>query len=265
MKKMFKFIINLYILIVLFNNYQTVKAQVHLSKDNLYLLCNCTPSVSSYINLDSKKISSIDPSTFNGLTSLIILFLASNKLTKIDPSTFNGLTSLYDLDISFNQLTTVNPSTFNGLAKLEFLRLNRNQLTTIDPSTFKGLPLVSLWLSHNKLTKIDPSTFNKLTKLHWLRLDNNQINRIEEGTFKDLINLSYLNLETNNIVSFNQYALFGSINLEKVCLFPNPISNLYPTSMNAICHGNPKCVIFTTIKCPSTYLLNAYFNIFKKQ
>lgn len=250
MKKMFKFIINVHVLIVLFNNYKTVKAQVHLSKDNLYLLCNCTPSVSTDISLNSKKISTIDSSTFNGLTSLYTLDISSNQLTKIDPSTFNGLTPLFFLDISFNQLTTVYPSLFNGLAKLQYLDLNRNQLTTIDPSTFKGLPLVSLRLSYNNITTIDPSTFNKMTKLRWLRLDNNQLNKIEEGTFKDLINLSYLNLETNNIVSFNQYALFGSINLEKVCLFPNPISNLYPTSMNAICHGNPKCVIFTTVKCP---------------
>ncbi len=249
----------------MFNNYQTAKAQVHLSKDNLYLLCNCTPSLSSGISLSYKKISTIDPSTFNGLTSLGTLFLSYNQLTTVNPSLFNGLNSLYYLDISFNQLTTVNPSLFNGLAELGVLVLSRNQLTTIDSSTFKGLPLVSLWLSYNKLTTIDPSTFNKLTKLRWLYLDDNQLNRIEEGTFKDLINLSYLNLEANNIISFNQYALLGSINLEKVCLFPNPISNLYPTSMNAICHGNPKCVIFTTVKCPSTNSLNTYFNIFKKQ
>jgi len=58
-----------------------------------------------------------------------------------------------------------------------------------------------------------------------------------------------LNLETNDIVSFNQNALAGSINLEKVCLFQNPISNLFPTSMNAICHGNPTCKVITTVNC----------------
>ncbi len=32
-------------------------------------------------------------------------------------------------------------------------------------------------------------------------------------------------LQSNNIVSFNKNALIGLINLEKVCLFSNPISS----------------------------------------
>ena len=56
---MLKIILNIYVLIVLFNNYQKIKAQVHLSKDNLNELCNCNSFASRKIILSSKNISTI--------------------------------------------------------------------------------------------------------------------------------------------------------------------------------------------------------------
>jgi hypothetical protein len=58
-----------------------------------------------------------------------------------------------------------------------------------------------------------------------------------------------INLQTNNIVSFKKNALIGLINLEKVCLFENPISNLFPESLNSICNGNSKCKVFINSYC----------------
>jgi len=43
--------------------------------------------------------------------------------------------------------------------------------------------------------------------------------------------------------------LIGLTNLEKVCLFDNPISSLFPTSMASICNGNSKCKLFINSKC----------------
>jgi len=43
--------------------------------------------------------------------------------------------------------------------------------------------------------------------------------------------------------------LFGLINLERVCLFENPISNLFPESLTSICNGNPKCRLFINSYC----------------
>ena len=130
---MFKFIINFYVLILLF---KLTIAQIHLTKENLNQVCRCNSSQSISINLILKKITSIDSSTFNGLNSLQDLTLYNNQLTTIHPSTFNGLNSLQDLDLQYNQLKTIHPSTFNGLNSLQRIYLTYNQLTTLDPFTF---------------------------------------------------------------------------------------------------------------------------------
>jgi len=88
-----------------------------------------------------------------------------------------------------------------------------------------------------------------LTSLKWLDLNFNLINKIEEGIFKNLNNLFELKLENNNIVSFSKNVLMDLTNLEKVCLFQNPISNLFPESLNSICNGNSKCKVFIDSKC----------------
>jgi hypothetical protein len=60
------------------------RAQIHLNKDNLEILCNCK---------SIKSDATIDQSTFNGLHSLQILWLSSNQITTIDQYTLNGLTT----------------------------------------------------------------------------------------------------------------------------------------------------------------------------
>ncbi len=64
---MFKFIINVYALILLF---KITIAQIHLTKSNLDELCNCKSSQSISIDLIRKNIATIDSSTFKGLNSL---------------------------------------------------------------------------------------------------------------------------------------------------------------------------------------------------
>jgi Leucine-rich repeat (LRR) protein len=140
---MFKFIFNVYILILLFNN---TKAKIHLAKDNLDSICNCISFHSTSIDPRFKDISTIDPFTFNGLHSLQYLDLYSNQLTTIDPSTFKQLNSLEYLDLGNNQLTKINPSTFNGLNSIQKLELSNNQQIEIDPLTFKQLNLIQILL-----------------------------------------------------------------------------------------------------------------------
>jgi hypothetical protein len=71
--------------------------------------------------------------------------------------------------------------------------------------------------------------------------------RINFGVVKN--NVRYLNLESSNIVSFNRNSLVGLKNLEKVCLFKNPISSLFPESLTSICNGNSKCKVFINSFC----------------
>ena len=124
--KMLKFIINVYALFLLFDNYQITKAQINLSKSNLDSLCNCKSSQSYGMNLNNKSISTNDQTTFNGLTSIRELWLSNNQLTSLHLLTFSGLNLLQTLLLSNNQLATINYLTFNGLTSLRELNLDSN-------------------------------------------------------------------------------------------------------------------------------------------
>ena len=71
------YIINQQILFEQFSNF--------ISKDN------------ASIDLNMKRISSIDPLTFKGL-NLTKLEIGYNQLNSIDPQLFNGLSNLYNLN-----------------------------------------------------------------------------------------------------------------------------------------------------------------------
>jgi len=58
------------------------------------------------------QISSIDPATFRGLTSLQTLFLISYPITSIDSATFTSLTSFGKLWLAGNPITSIDPETF---------------------------------------------------------------------------------------------------------------------------------------------------------
>jgi Leucine-rich repeat (LRR) protein len=74
--------------------FEILNAQNHLNKTNLAILFSFDPLGSNIIYISFRKISSIDPATFTGLSSLQYLELRSNKISSIDPSTFKGLISL---------------------------------------------------------------------------------------------------------------------------------------------------------------------------
>ncbi len=75
--------------------FENSNAQIHLNKTNLATICNCGPMNSSSINLNYKKIETIDPDTFKRLFSLRELKLEHNNLSSIHPTTFKGLTQTY--------------------------------------------------------------------------------------------------------------------------------------------------------------------------
>ena len=66
--------------------------------------------------------------------------------------------------------------------------------------------------------------------------------------YNELVNLEYLMLESNRIVSFNKNALIGLNDLETICLFDNPIS-LFQTLISNVCSFNVKCKVYSNQKC----------------
>ena len=88
---MVKLIIKSIFLLILIGN---LNAQNHLNKSNLPTLCNCDPSNSTSINLANKSIETIDPATFNGLSSLQKLSLQSNQISYLIKSHSYGMKRL---------------------------------------------------------------------------------------------------------------------------------------------------------------------------
>ena len=58
------------------------------------------------------------------------------------------------------------------------------------------------------------------------------------------------------MVSFNRNALVGLNELEKVCFYENPISNLFPTYIYGICATNIKCKVNLSLNCSIKSLSN---------
>jgi hypothetical protein len=67
-----------------------------------------------------------------------------------------------------------------------------------------------------------------------LSMNNNKIYQIEEDLFKSLNNLNVISLESNSIIYFNKNSLVGLTKLSQVCLYDNPVSILFPTSLSNI-------------------------------
>ena len=93
------------------------------------------------INMDLtyNVIEILDSKSFTGLTQLKVLVLNHNKISSIEPGTFSGQSSVTHLDLSYNVLQTLNGAMFQGLASLRVLRITGNKITSIDPKTFSNL------------------------------------------------------------------------------------------------------------------------------
>jgi hypothetical protein len=64
-----------------------------------------------------------------------------------------------------------------------------------------------------------------------------------------LYNLRELWIESNKLISVDRNIFVGLNKLEKVCLFDNPISAMFPTYLKPLCDSNPYCKIKITEKC----------------
>ena len=202
------------------------------------------------IYLSSNQIKEIHPDTFNGLKNLLRLGLFGNQIKNIHSNTFRDLISLKYLSLRNNELKTIDSTTFNSMCSLQQLFLNYNKIIRVDSNAFKGLiSLQYLYLDWNQIETIESNTFNDLKSLREIRLDNNQIKEIESSVFIEMNSLVILNLEYNNIVSFNnRNVLISNLkNLEKICLFENPIANLFPSRF--LLDIQNKCMVYIATRC----------------
>ena len=108
------------------------------------------------------------------------------------------------------------------------------------------LDSVEMDLSNRSIDSIDINALEGFKNLEVLYLQDNQIRKLEKDSFKNLDKLRELWLENNSLIEiFEENTFFGLNNLEKVCLFNNPVSNLFPSVVSKLCKNNTKCRILT--------------------
>ena len=88
---------------------------------------------------NSKKIKSLRPDDFSGLTALQGLYLGGNELGSLPAGVFSGLTALQGLYLDNNDLTSLPAGVFSGLTALGQLNLSNNELSSLPDGIFSGL------------------------------------------------------------------------------------------------------------------------------
>lgn len=158
------------------------------------------PSLYS-LYLNGNKLKSLSDHCFSGLKFLNALFLQNNDLDTLNITLVN-LKTLTNLDLSYNRFERLTGYEINRLQSLEFLNISHNKIETVDSNCFiQSSKLRTIDLSFNAIkSKIDSLIFTSNVELEYLDLYNNQISIIEGDSFK-YNNLTYLNLEKNNITN----------------------------------------------------------------
>ena len=86
---------------------QKSTSQTHLNASNLASLCDCNPSTSlRYISVYGKQITSIDPITFNSLSSLQVLDLSGIQIYSVVANTFKCFLNLRTLYLESNRIVS---------------------------------------------------------------------------------------------------------------------------------------------------------------
>ena len=179
------------------------------------------------LNLSSMGITSLRYEDFNGLSSLIELYLSGNELTSLPEGVFSGLSSLRSLSLSNTVLTSLPEGVFSGLNNLQYLYLSGNELTSLPEGVFSGLSsLEYLGLTHTALTSLPEGVFSGLSSLENLYLSRNGLTSLSEGVFSGLSSLEDLGLSDNELRSLPSGVFSGLNNLEELWLSRNGLTSL---------------------------------------
>ena len=105
------------------------------------------------------------------------------------------------------------------------LLFSRNKLKLDSRDWANFLQLIRFDISYNDINKLEPFAFSKLSKLLALNLKGNRVKR-SEFVFFGLINLDYLNMENNNLITLNKHYFWGLNNLKILKLGYQRISHI---------------------------------------
>lgn len=171
-------------------------------------LLNTTPNIQE-LSLCNAGLTGANVISLQHLKSLKLLDLSGTisilqNLYSAYADLFISNISLRELHFSRNHFESESHycSMFSALSSLKTLNLSTNMIRTLNIRMF-GSQLETLILSNNYITTWYSSITNKTEQLTYLDLQDNQLSYINQPMFMDFLNLSYLNLDYNPLMCHN--------------------------------------------------------------
>ena len=114
------------------------------------------------LDLSYNRLRSLNENMWDGLQSLVGMYLYGNFIEAISSGCFRTLTHLETLSLNGNQLTEVRGDMWRGLNALDTLDLGGNPLQTILPGGFGNLPNIGrVSLYKTGLRSLNKNIFNR--------------------------------------------------------------------------------------------------------
>ena len=187
------------------------------------------------LNLNGSLLTTLNPTTLDGLSDLIVLGLSGNQLKELPLDIFDQLPNLAVLDLSENQLAELSPGVFEGLTSLRSLDLRGNRLKELAPGTLTGLSnLNELFLNRNQLTRLRPGMFDGMDSLETLDAGENRLVSVQEDALHSLTNLKRLRLSGNRLSAFHLDTFLWLGQLTYLGLSNNPLRKLESGLFNGL-------------------------------
>ncbi|WRX28365.1 Leucine-rich repeat - like 10 [Theobroma cacao] len=160
----------------------------------------------NHLGLSNNYFSGQIPSSLTNLTHLEFLDIFYNQLEGSIPNEVTAFPNLIHLHLSFNFLNGTLPSWLYTTSSLKSINLQHNQLSGYIKQ-FQHISLEEIFLQNNKLQGLDPSSMSQLVNLTSLDLSSNNLSGIEESDlFSKVQNLQYLDLSNNNLYFNSNHA-----------------------------------------------------------
>ena len=158
--------------------------------------------------------------------SVEYLQLDGNMLSKIEAGDFETFTNLTHLSIGGNGIRNVASGAFDKLKQLTEIHLHDNKIRDFPKGSFQhNQKLSDVHFENNRLTSIPD--FSGIKQLNRLFLQRNQIKTAAVGSRFGLLSISYIELASNKIQSFN----FSGLKYMTMDLSNNRISSIEEGSL----------------------------------
>ncbi|XP_067130980.1 insulin-like growth factor-binding protein complex acid labile subunit [Centruroides vittatus] len=169
---------------------------------------------------------------FRELINLSELYITSGKLKVLPEDLFYNLYNLTKLDLTNNEIESIHLLVFRHLVRLEYLDLKLNRIKDLPSDMLKGLSNLRIFsiYGNRRLSKIPSELFKKLHNLTKFDARGCSFSSLEEDVFSDLINLKFLDLDSNRIGHLSPNLLRNNKLLTRFTCWRNEILTL-PTGI----------------------------------